>query len=164
MPLLQRAYAMWAELQAESGRDLLTLCGGIYVGDPASSVFTGARASAELHGLDHEVLTAEEIRARFPTLRPPDHAMGLYESNAGFTRPEQTVLANIDLARRHGAELHFEESVLEWSATPDGGVEVVTGPGATALARSSCVPAPGLPGCCRTMRFPSPSSVRSSTG
>lgn len=129
VPLLQRAYAKWVELQAESGRDLLTLCGGLYVGDPASPVFTGARASAELHGLDHEVLSADEIRLRFPTLRPRDHALGLYEANAGFTRPEQTVLANIDLARRHGAELHFGEPVLAWSATPDGGVEVRTGTG-----------------------------------
>jgi len=129
VPLLKHAYAGWVALAAESGRDLLTLCGGIYLGDPASSVFSGARASAELHGLEHEVLRADEIRARFPTLRPPDHAMGLYEANAGFTRPEQTVLANIDLARRHGAELRFGEPVVAWSPTPDGGVQVVTGAG-----------------------------------
>lgn len=129
VPLLQRAYAGWAELEAESGRDLLTLCGGLYVGDPASPVFAGARSSAELHGLDHEVLRADEIRARFPTLHPRDHAIGVYEANAGFTRPEQTVLANIDLARRHGAELRFGEPVLDWSPTPDGGVAVVTGTG-----------------------------------
>ena len=154
VPLLRRAYTGWVELEAESGRDLLTLCGGIYLGDPASSVFSGARASAELHGLDHEVLGAEEIRARFPTLHPRDHAMGLYEANAGFTRPEQTVLANLDLARRHGAELHFAESVAAWSATRGGGVEVITALGRYAAGALVLCPGAWAPQLLAAYAFP----------
>jgi sarcosine oxidase len=154
VPLLQRAYAGWVELEAESGRDLLTLCGGIYLGDPASPVFTGARASAKLHGLEHEVLDADEIRTRFPTLHPRDHAMGLYEANAGFTRPEQTVLANIDLARRHGAELRFGEPVLGWSPTPGGGVSVVTGAGRYAAGALVLCPGAWAPQLLSAYAFP----------
>jgi sarcosine oxidase len=36
VPLLRRAYEGWHELAQESGRDLLRLCGGIYIGDPES--------------------------------------------------------------------------------------------------------------------------------
>jgi hypothetical protein len=50
VPLLRRAYEGWHELAEESGRDLLRLCGGIYIGDPKSRVFTGSLASARLHG------------------------------------------------------------------------------------------------------------------
>ena len=50
MPLLRRAYEGWHELAQESGRDLLRLCGGIYIGDPESPVFTGSLASAHVHG------------------------------------------------------------------------------------------------------------------
>ena len=46
VPLLRRAYEGWHELAQESGRDLLRLCGGIYIGDPESPVFTGSLASA----------------------------------------------------------------------------------------------------------------------
>lgn len=129
VPLLRRAYEGWHELVQESGRDLLRLCGGIYIGDPESPVFTGSLASARVHGLEHEVLDAAEIAARFPTMRPPEHALGLYEANAGYVRPEETVLANVDMARRDGADLRFFEPVTHWAPTPQGGVELVTSRG-----------------------------------
>ena len=129
VPLLRRAYEGWHLLAQESGRDLLRLCGGIYIGDPERPrlhrqprVSAGARPRAR--GAD-----AAEIAARFPTMRPPEHALGLYEANAGYVRPEETVLANIDLARRDGADLRFFEPVTHWAPTPGGGVEVVTSRG-----------------------------------
>jgi sarcosine oxidase len=126
VPLLRGAFDGWRELQEQSGRDLVRLCGGIYIGDPDSVIFTGSLEAAQVHGLPHEVLDAAAIRARFPTMGPADHAVGLYEPNAGYVRPEETVLANMDLARQHGAQLHFEETVTSWTTTPGGGVEVVT--------------------------------------
>ncbi|HEY0237599.1 MAG TPA: N-methyl-L-tryptophan oxidase [Friedmanniella sp.] len=147
VPLLRRAYEGWHELEEASGRDILTLCGGLYVGDPGSKIFAGARASAELHGLPHEVLDAPQIRARFPAMDPADHALGLYEDNAGFVRPEQTILANLDLAARHGAELRYDEPARSWRATPGGGVEVVTDTGtygADRLVVAAGAWAPGL--------------------
>ena len=126
VPLLRRAFEGWRELAEQSGRDLIRLCGGIYLGDPENPVVTGSRAAAALYGLPHEVLDAGEIRFRFPTMLPPDHAVGVYEPNAGYVLPEETVLAGVDLARRHGAVLHFDEPVTGWRATPDGGVEVNT--------------------------------------
>ena len=130
VPLLQRAFQGWRELQEESGRDLLRLCGGLYLGDPDNPVVTGSREAAVLHGLPHEVLDAAEIRSRFPSMRPADHALGVYEPNAGYVRPEDTVLAGVDLARRHGAVLHFHEPATSWRPTPGGGgVEVTTAAG-----------------------------------
>ena len=126
VPLLQRAFEGWRELQEESGRELLRLCGGIYLGDPGNPVVTGSREAAVLHGLPHEVLDATEVRSRFPAMRPADHAIGVYEPNAGYVRPEETVLAGVDLARRHGAVLHFDEPATSWRPTLGGGVEVTT--------------------------------------
>ena len=129
VPLLRGAFDGWRELQKQSGRDLVRLCGGIYIGDPDSVIVTGSLEAALVHGLPHEVLDAAEIRARFPTMGPADHAVGLYEPNAGYVRPQETVLANVDLARRDGARLHFDEPVTSWTTTPGGGVEVVTSKG-----------------------------------
>ena len=136
VPLLRRAYEGFRELRRPAGATIMTLCGGLYVGDPGSKVFAGARLAAEAHGLPHEVLDAEQIRARFPAMDPADHAFGLYEENAGFVRPEETILANLDLAARHGAELRYDEPVRSWRATPGGGVEVVTDHGTTARTAS----------------------------
>ena len=147
VPLLRRAYEGWRELEEASGRHIMTLCGGLYVGDPESMVFKGSRLAAEAHDLPHEVLDAEQIRARFPAMDPADHALGLYEDNAGFVRPEQTILANLDLAARHGAELRYDERARSWRATPGGGVEVVTDQGtygADRLVLAAGAWAPGL--------------------
>jgi hypothetical protein len=80
VPLLRRAYEGWHELAQESGRGLLRLCGGIYIGDPESPVFAGSLASARLHGLEHEVLDAladvdlaRRKRSRPTLLEPVTH-------------------------------------------------------------------------------------------
>src|ERR1051326_1552070 len=53
VPLLHRAYALWSELEAESGQDLLTITGGLMIGPPESELVSGALHSARLHGLEH---------------------------------------------------------------------------------------------------------------
>ncbi|MET0843528.1 MAG: N-methyl-L-tryptophan oxidase [Mycetocola sp.] len=126
VPLLRRAYDGWRTLEEQSERSLVTITGGIYIGDPGEETFTGALRSAEEWDLPHEVLSSSEIAARFPAMRPADHAVGLFEENAGFVNPELTTAANIQVATQHGAQLHFGEAVLSWTATRGGGVEVVT--------------------------------------
>ena len=126
VPLLRRAYAGWRQLEEQSERSLMTLTGGIYIGDPEEPTFTGALAAAQHWGLNHDVLTSDEITERFPAMRPAPHAKGLFEQNAGFVDPEATTAANIQVATMYGAELHFGETVLSWTATKGGGVEVVT--------------------------------------
>ncbi len=145
VPLLRRAYTGFRTLEAESGRALMTLCGGIYLGDPDDITFTGSRDAALLHGLDHEVLDADQIRGRFPTMAPAPDALAVYESNAGYVRPEQTTIANAEVAARHGATLRFDERVRSWRATPGGGVTVVTDVGTYGADRLVLTPGAWAP-------------------
>src|SRR3954465_6189823 len=103
VPLLLRAYELWAQLEADSGADLMTLTGGLYFGRPDSPTVAGSLRSARQWDLPHDVLDAAEIRRRFPTLNPDDDEVGLYEAAAGFVRPEGMVSAQLALARRRGA-------------------------------------------------------------
>ena len=125
VPLLRGAFDGWRRLEEQSGRDLLRLCGGIYIGNPDGDIVVGSVEAATVHGLPYELLNASEIQARFPTMDPADHAVGLYEPNAGYVRPEEAVLANVELARRHGAWLRFHEPVTHWMSH-SGAVEVIT--------------------------------------
>ena len=79
VPMVQRAYALWEELERESGADLLRITGGVMIGRPESEVFAGARRSAVEHGLRHEVLTASEVRRKFPALHPGDEMQAVWE-------------------------------------------------------------------------------------
>lgn len=125
VPLLQHAYRLWAKLEERTGTRLLTMTGGIMVGRPDSRAVTGSRRSAEQWNLPHELLDADAIRQRFPTLTPADDEVALHEDRAGFVVPEATVRAQVDAAREDGADLRFGEPVTGWRATGSG-VRVTT--------------------------------------
>jgi sarcosine oxidase len=144
VPLLLRAYELWEALERDSGRDLMHLCGGLLLGAPDSRTVAGSRLSAEQWGLPHEMLDAASIRRRFPNLRPRPHEIGLYERKAGYVRPEETVLANLDRASFHGAALRFEEPVLSWDSGP-GGVSVRTAQGSYSAGELVICPGPWAP-------------------
>ncbi|MET7398493.1 N-methyl-L-tryptophan oxidase [Dactylosporangium sp. NPDC005572] len=125
VPLVLRAYELWEKLSRDSGRDLMTLTGGLYIGDPSSTTVLGSRLSSEQWGLPHEMLSAAELRRRFPLFRPAAHEVALYEAKAGFLRPEETVRASLALAAASGATLLFDSPVVSWSAG-ESSVEVRT--------------------------------------
>jgi sarcosine oxidase len=129
VPLLLRAYELFDKLARDSGRDVITLTGGVMVGPPDSLTVAGSRRSAEQWGLAHEMLSAAELRRRFPTMNPAPGEVALYESKAGFVRPEETVAAHLQVASAAGADLHYHEPMVSWSGTADGGVLVETAAG-----------------------------------
>jgi sarcosine oxidase len=124
VPFVRRAYRHWATLERESGRRLLIPTGGLMVGPPAGILVSGARRSAQEHGLEYEELAPSEVRRRFPAFAPGDHDVGLYEPRAGVLLPEACIDSAIVLALAAGAELRFDEPVLGWSA--GGTISVAT--------------------------------------
>jgi sarcosine oxidase len=113
VPIVQRAYELWRRLEERSGARLLTVTGGLMLGAPDSDVVGGARASAVEHGLPFEDLSAREVRERFPAYAVPDDHVAVFEPRAGFLEPEAAVEATLRLAAEAGAELRFDEPVLE---------------------------------------------------
>ncbi len=134
VPLVQRAYDLWAELEQSYGRQLLLQTGGLMIGPPEGTVFSGAKRSAEQHRLTHEILTAAEVRRRFPALQPDDRMKAVWENRAGILFPEACIEAHLSLARRHGAQLHFEEMALRWEREGRG-IRVITDKGSYGAAR-----------------------------
>ncbi|MBT2411779.1 N-methyl-L-tryptophan oxidase [Streptomyces sp. ISL-12] len=120
VPLLLRAYELYEDLERATGREIAVLCGGVMVGRPDSRPVSGALRSARAWDLPHEMLDASAIRRRFPTLTPGDDEVALYEAKAGLLRPENTVAAQLQLATRQGADLHFDEPVTRWKPYRDG--------------------------------------------
>jgi sarcosine oxidase len=116
VPLVQRAYELWAELEQRTGRSLFRPTGGLMIGPPDGEVLSGARRSAEQHGLKHQILSAAEVRQRFPALTPEDGIAAVWEPRAGILFPERCIEAHLQQARAHGATLHESETVLRWEA------------------------------------------------
>lgn len=149
VPLAQRSYELWRALESSSGDTLLLNTGGLLLGLPDCPMVSGAVGMAVQIGLDHELLTAEGIRRRFPTLAPSDDTVAYFEPAAGVLRPENAVAAHLQLAERAGAELHFYEPVSDWCCDRFTGVSVRTWAGTYCADRLVICPgawAPGLLG------------------
>jgi len=125
VPLLERAYTHWGELQQQVGQRLLYEVGTLYLGHPDGEVVAGSRRSAAEHGLALEEVDEPTLAAEFPQFRCPEGYVALLEPDAGFLLCEQAVRAHVEAALARGAGLLVGEPVTAWKAQP-GGVEVVT--------------------------------------
>jgi sarcosine oxidase len=128
VPLLRAAWELWPRIAEEAERELMLVTGGLYIGRRGSAVLDGALTSARQHGLAHEVLSAEETRARFPALAVDDDMETLHEPLAGILFAQRCINAHLELAARHGADLRFEERVTGWRSDGDG-IRVTTDQG-----------------------------------
>ena len=125
IPLVLRAYELWERLERDAGARLLTITGGLILGSDSSPLVTGGIAAAHAHGIRYSVLSPSEIRERFPAITPLDEDVAVHEELAGYLFPEECIRAQLKVAAQSGAELHFDEKVLNWEAKP-GRVEVKT--------------------------------------
>jgi sarcosine oxidase len=116
VPLLRRAYELWEAL----GDSLLHITGGLMIGSPDGELVSGARSSAEQHGLEYELLSSDEVRHRFPALLLNDHEVALWEPRAGYLRPERCIDTFVRLASGTGAQVRYESRVRSWRAAADG--------------------------------------------
>src|SRR5262245_4718210 len=106
VPLLRRAYELWRELEQESGRKLLHITGGLYIGRGDRGLIAGSLKSAREHGLPHELLDHAALRLRYPQFQAPEDRVGFFEPDAGFLEPENCIAAFAECALRRGAEIH----------------------------------------------------------
>ena len=144
VPLLRSAYDLWARLESDCGQPLVNRCGGLFIGAADTEVFGGTLLAAREHHLPHHVLDASELRRRYPVLAVPDDASAVFDEMAGAVPPEAAVSASLELARRGGADLHFDTPVRSWSA--DGaGVEVRTAEGSHRADRLVVTPGAWAP-------------------
>jgi len=125
VPLALRSNQIWEEIEAATGRSLLTRCGCLVLASPnmpgrhhgSTSFLQDTIDAAREFGIAHEALTAAEVEYCFPQFRLRDEA-GYLEAGAGFLRPEACIQAQLDLARQAGAAIFLDEAVSE--ITPHG--------------------------------------------
>ncbi len=132
VPLVQRAYELWAQLEDAQRVRLFHASGGLMIGDPAGPLVAGARESARQHGLPVQEWSSAEISTRVPAIRPGAGMVGLFEARAGVLTPERAVTAMLDDAVAHGADLHFATPVARVDA--GGGAVRIDAAGETVAA------------------------------
>jgi sarcosine oxidase len=132
VPFALRSHEIWRELEADTGRSLLSPIGGLIIGRRTDSGIHGHSdfigrtiAAARRFGIEHDVLTPSEVSQRFPQFQLAGDETCYYEPGAGFLRPEECVLAQLNRARALGAGIQTGETVTRVSADATG-ITVVT--------------------------------------
>jgi sarcosine oxidase len=126
VPLLKRAAELWRETGDAAGMKLMHVTGSLDIARDKDGFVDASRRSCIEHDLPHELLDRREIERRFPAFRLTSEHSGLLQPDGGFIASERAIHAHAGLAMKHGAELKFNEPVLSWQTTSNGGVEVRT--------------------------------------
>jgi len=137
VPMALRSYELWREIEQETGRELLTITGGLTLESRGSQgVMHGRRdfldqaiRCAGKFNIRHEILEAAEIRKRYPQFAVTDER-AYFEYETGFLRPELCLEAQLDLARKHGAAVQTDEIVTSFESDGPSAVTVTTSRGA----------------------------------
>ena len=114
-PLIRRAKALWRQLEAETGTELLTLAGNLMLGE-ASAEMANVSESIDKFGLDAAVIPLEEARQRWPQHPYREGDVVVLDREGGYLRPELAVLNAARRAEALGAQLR--------TYTPVEGIEV----------------------------------------
>ncbi|TPG93914.1 N-methyl-L-tryptophan oxidase [Pseudomonas caspiana] len=133
LPIVRNAHRIWRELEALSGESLFEQCGVLVMtSSPAYDVddesdFTHRTLHlANTYDIEHEVLSAQQIRQRFPQFSPVlDTAVGYFEPGGGYVRPERCIAVQLKLAEELGATLLKGETVMQITSDEQG-VTVIT--------------------------------------
>ena len=121
VPIVRNSHRIWRELEALSGQVLFEQSGLLVLTswegfDPDDQTDFTLRTIglAQTYGIEHEVLDATQIRQRFPQFaNVADDAIGYYEPEGGFVRPERCIDVQLTLAEQHGATLYKGETVTD---------------------------------------------------
>src|SRR5438093_341755 len=127
VPLVLRSYELWPEIEAASGKELLSITGGLIMASERSDqsrhgsnkFLDQTIISARKFGIDHCLLDTHEIRSRFPQFNLVGDERGYYEPMMGFLRPELCIETQLGLAENMGAEIRRNERVLDFTPTPN---------------------------------------------
>ena len=119
MPLLLRAYELWAPLEHATSHELLRLTGLLMVGRRLARS-SQVRLGRPAHSLPFDRSLRLKIRSRFPMLKILDEEMGIYEPDGGVLIRSGRFALTWSVAEAAGAHIHFEAAMESWEPTAAG--------------------------------------------
>lgn len=120
VPLLKDAYQLWRELEEESGNNLLTLTNGLIIGNPDSEEMKNVFKSIQDYDLDHEILSKEEAKIKYPQHHLHSDEQVIIDKLSGYLRPQLSVVSAVQRARELGADIHSHTTVDNIVSERDG--------------------------------------------
>lgn len=126
--LAKRAYATWAEVQAEAGGDpIVTVTGGLDLWPAGAAIpkvdYTDSLAA---EGVPFDLIDAAEVRRRWPQWHLADDTTAMWQAQGGLADPYKGNAAHRRLATVRNATLRDRTPVTSIRPLPGGGYAVET--------------------------------------
>lgn len=104
-------FALWRELERESGRQLLHMTGGLFMG-PARGAYLES-VQRTLRGLEFpfQLHSRESLREKFPQFNVPEGWQGLVQEHTGVLAASRCVQTMVHQAQAHGATVREQTTV-----------------------------------------------------
>jgi sarcosine oxidase len=119
VPLVKRATELYFELASASGLRTILVNGGLMVGRPDCAIVAGPTASAKLHSLPFKLMSRREVMETYPVFAPSEDEVGFFDPGAGIVFPENCITAHVRVAVENGADIRFNERVVDWKEDGD---------------------------------------------
>lgn len=124
VPLLNRSYDGWMELNEFANQEVCYRTGGLFLGAPGSALVKKSLQTARRCRIEHEPLDADAIRARFPAFAIDDGVEAVFEPSALMLFAENARLAFLRSATEAGATLVYGVRVASITSSGHDSVAV----------------------------------------
>lgn len=114
VPLLERAYKNWHDLERTTGTQFYHRTGILYLGRPDGENIEGIRRSASIHNIHIEEWNRDKALRLYKPFEIPDDFDIIFEPDAGFVTPESTIEAYVQESEKLGATILTNTPVLKW--------------------------------------------------
>jgi len=114
VPIVQRAYEIWFEMNENSKVPIIETYGGLLIG-PKTGDIENALKSANKYDIPIKKMTTDEISQKFSVLNPPKEYIGLLESRGGAVFVENSINHMLNTALNNGSIHKYNERVVRWS-------------------------------------------------
>lgn len=118
VPLVLRSYQIWKELEQLTDKNLLYETGILILANEEKNkknrFLNNTISAARRYGIEHTIYSNPKIKSSFPQLKLKGNEKGYFENSAGFLKPELCIEAQLDLTKANGANIHINESVIEY--------------------------------------------------
>ncbi len=118
VPLLERSYELWNEIEVISNEKLFFKTGILYIGETDHPVLTGVKQAAFEHDLQIDLNPVSSSRYR-SGINIPAGFDAIFEPDAGYVLPDKTIRAFSTAATKAGADIRYREPVKEWRKEGD---------------------------------------------